>query len=131
MKIDHIAIWTQDLEGLRSFYIDHFGGQSGPRYVNDKKGFQSYFLSFQNGTRLELMSRQDVTQEKDANPYIGFAHLAFSVPLRKDVDSVAIRFRKMGLPIIDGPRFTGDGYYEFVTQDPDGNIIEITALEPI
>ncbi|HEX8536449.1 VOC family protein [Cystobacter fuscus] len=129
MRIEHVAIWTRDLERLRSFYETYFQASAGPRYVNERKRFSSYFLSFASGARLELMAKPllvDASGNADTPP-TGYAHLALSVGSREEVDAMAERFRHDGLPVVDGPRQTGDGYYECVVLDPDGNRIEITV----
>ena len=126
MQIEHVAIWTTDLERLKFFYENYFGATSGDKYVNETKGFSSYFLSFAAGPRLELMQRTDVTERSD-NEQLGYAHLAVVVGDESAVDELAKRFAADGYPAIDGPRHTGDGYYECVVLDPDGNGIEICA----
>jgi len=128
--IEHLAIWTADLERLRAFYERHFGARAGARYRNPAKQFESYFLSFDSGARLELMSRPSMAPAPLATPAVtpsGFAHLALSVGSRARVDQLTAQLREAGVPILDGPRQTGDGYYESVALDPDGNRIEIAA----
>jgi lactoylglutathione lyase len=129
MRIEHVALWTKDLERLRSFYETYFQANTGPRYVNERKQFTSYFLSFASGARLELMTKPQVmgAQGSADSPPTGYAHLALSVGSRDAVDTLAERFRREGHPVVDGPRLTGDGYYECVVLDPDGNRIEITV----
>jgi lactoylglutathione lyase len=129
MRIEHVAIWTKDIERLRSFYETYFQASAGPRYVNERKHFTSYFLSFASGARLELMSRPHLvaTDGGADTPPTGYAHLALSVGSPEAVDALAERFRREGHPVIDGPRRTGDGYYECVVLDPEGNRIEITV----
>jgi lactoylglutathione lyase len=129
MRIEHIAIWTPDLERLRQFYETYFEGRANTKYVNPRKQFASYFLTFADGTRLEIMqtpsvplSNNDVEQQ-----FTGYIHVAFSVGSREAVDALTDRLRIDGYPILDGPRTTGDGYYESTTLDPDGNRIEITV----
>ena len=126
MRIDHVALWTQDLERLRSFYERHFGATAGPKYENQEKQFSSYFLSFTSAARLEIMQRVDVS-EASSGERIGYAHLAFVVGSEADVDRFTQRLQDDGVPLVDGPRRTGDGYYESVVLDPDGNRIEIAA----
>ena len=128
MPIEHIAIWTHDLERLRSFYETYFGGTANTKYVNPRKRFESYFLTFADGARLELMqmrsvplSRNDIEQQ-----FTGYIHVAFSAGSREAVDALTERLGRDGYRILGGPRTTGDGYYESSVLDPDGNRIEIT-----
>ena len=128
MKIEHVAIWTSSLDALKTFYVERFGAEAGARYDNPAKGFSSYFLRFSDGARLELMAKTDVPA-RSGDPLVqtgGFAHLAFSVGSQEAVDAHCEATRASGLPILDGPRWTGDGYYEYVTLDPDGNRLEVT-----
>ncbi len=129
MRIEHVALWTKDIERLRSFYETYFQASAGPRYVNERKQFTSYFLSFASGARLELMSRPHLAAAggDTHTPPTGYAHLALSVGSPEAVDALAERFRREGHPVVDGPRRTGDGYYECVVLDPDGNRVEITV----
>lgn len=126
MRLTHVAIWTNDLERSRTFYVKYFGGESNTKYINPKKGFASYFVTFENGVALEIMQRTDITQQT-ACVYIGLAHFAFTVGTKKEVDSMIELFRTDGYFIVGEPRVTGDGFYEGVIQDPDGNIVEIVA----
>ena len=129
MHIEHVAIRVRDLEAMRLFYERYFGGRAGPRYENPAKKFQSYFLSFESGPRLELMQRPDVPPDA-ADPLVqrrGLIHLAVVVGTETDVDALSRRLATDGLRVVDGPRRTGDGYYESVVLDPEGNRIEITA----
>jgi lactoylglutathione lyase len=128
MRIAHVAIWTPDLERLRAFYETHFGAKAGARYVNAAKGFSSYFLQFDDGARLELMSKQTVEAATGASAAerAGYAHVALSLGSRERVVAMTDRLRAVGVPILDGPRVTGDGYFESVVLDPDGNRIELT-----
>ena len=128
MQIEHVAIWTRDPERLRSFYETYFNAVAGPRYENPRKQFMSYFLSFRSGARLELMSVPTLRDSDGSQlPAIGFAHLAITVGDEPGVDALTERLRADGYLVLDGPRRTGDGYYESVIADPDGNRIEITA----
>lgn len=128
MHIEHLAIWTQDLEKMKEFYETYFGVTSNTLYVNQKKQFKSYFLTFDSGARLELMQRPDIETmpESDGKQYYGYAHLAISVGSQVIVDRLTKKLKKDGYAVLDGPRRTGDGYYESVVADPDGNWIEIT-----
>lgn len=128
MKIEHIAVWVCDLEGMRTFYQKYFKAESNRKYENPQKRFQSYFLTFAGGARLELMQRRDVQKKQiDAIECFGLAHFAVSVGSEKEVDLLTERLRIDGVRVLDGPRRTGDGYYESVILDPEGNRIEITA----
>ena len=127
MKIEHVAIWTTDLEQLKDFYATYFGAQANNKYTNPEKGFESYFLQFISGARLELMSRPDVEANTSAPLYpVGLTHLAFSVGGKESVDGLTEKLRQAGYSVISEPRTTGDGYYESIIADPDGNLIEIT-----
>jgi lactoylglutathione lyase len=129
MHIEHVAVWTRDLEAMRIFYERYFGARPSQRYENPGKQFQSYFLSFGSGPRLELMQRPDVPPD-GADPLVqrrGLIHLAFVVGEEADVDALSRRLAADGFRLIDGPRRTGDGYYESVVLDPEGNRVELTA----
>lgn len=126
MHIDHVAVWTPDLDRLAAFYARYFQAAVGPKYTNPRTGFESHFLSFDTGARLELMRSPAVTAGVDG-PRYGYAHLAVSVGTNEAVDRMAEQFRADGVPVLDGPRRTGDGYYECVAADPDGNRVEVTA----
>lgn len=125
MHVHHIAIWTSDLERLRAFYQTYFGAQSGALYSNPAKQYTSYFLSFADGARLELMS-VPVIQPAPSTPAAGLAHLAFSTGSAEGVDRLTRRLQQDGYTLASAPRTTGDGYYESVVLDPDGNRVEIT-----
>lgn len=129
MNIDHIAIWVDDLERMREFYVTYFQMVSNEKYMNPKKGFTSYFLTFgESKTRLELMNRADITEEPfNRGPHKGIVHLAVSVGDKKAVDLLTERLRADGYEVVGEPRTTGDGYYESVVLDPEGNHIEITS----
>jgi lactoylglutathione lyase len=129
MRIDHIALWTTDLERCKAFYASYFGAVAGADYVNPAKGFTSCFLSFSDGARIEAMKTTMVSPvviEAGAQR-MGLTHIAISVESAARVDELTRKLIDDGFPIIDGPRRTGDGYYESVVLDPDGNRIEITA----
>ena len=126
MTIEHIAIWTNQIEELKGFYCQYFGATSGEKYHNPKKQFTSYFLSFSSGARLELMHKSGLEQAKNL-AQTGLAHFAISLGSTEEVDRLTQELRQAGIRHVDGPRRTGDGYYESTFLDPDGNLIEITA----
>lgn len=131
MIIEHIAIWTSDLERLRSFYCKYFNGVSNEKYVNPKKGFESYFLHFNSGARLELMQMRNIpanTNDTVSAQHQGIIHIAFGVESPAQVDLKAAQLKEDGYQILSGPRITGDGYYEFETLDPDNNRLEVTSI---
>ncbi|GAK61288.1 putative glyoxalase family protein [Candidatus Vecturithrix granuli] len=130
MQIEHVAIWTRDIERLKMFYVTYFGATAGKKYVNSEKEFESYFLTFDSGARLEIMQMPGILDVHGAGgdaQFYGYTHLAFSVGSPKKVDELTTQFQKDGCYIISGPRHTGDGYYESCVLDPDGNRIEITT----
>jgi lactoylglutathione lyase len=129
MHIEHIAIWTNRLEVMREFYEAYFQARAGSKYQNPAKQYESYFLSFSSGARLELMTRPGIADFNDMNGklLIGYSHLSFACEGEGGVDELTDRLQKDGYHVVDGPRHTGDGYYESVVLDPDGNRIEITT----
>lgn len=128
MKIEHIAIWSKDIERLKSFYKKYFNATAGDKYANPKKSFSSYFLSFRSGARLELMKMPSIPASRNSTEtqFTGYIHIAISVGSQEKVDQLTEQIRTDGYKIVSNPRFTGDGYYESVVLDPDGNRIEIT-----
>ena len=127
MRIDHIAIWADDIELLRAFYTRYFNLTSGALYTNPTKRFTSCFLSFgDGGTRIELMHIPDLHTPAERHNLRGLAHFAVSVGDRQTVDALTERLRSDGYTVLGEPRTTGDGYYESVVADPEGNRIEIT-----
>lgn len=128
MRIEHLAIWVSDLEPMKAFYQKYFDLQANEKYFNPKKEFSSYFLSFAHGARIELMHRPDIAGIlTKAHPKLGLAHFAISVGSKQNVDSLTERIRKDGYTLVGAPRTTGDGYYESIISDPEGNLIEITV----
>jgi lactoylglutathione lyase len=129
VKIEHIALWTEDLERLTSFYQTYFGATPGNRYSNPAKGFESRFIGFEGGARMELMRTTALSPVKHAPAAqrMGLTHIALSVGSEQGVDSLTSRLREDGYAVVDGPRRTGDGYYESVVLDPDGNRVEVTV----
>lgn len=126
MRIEHLALWCSDIEAMRAFYEKWFDARSNARYDNPKKGFSSYFVSFDDGARLELMQRTDVTERATVTP-LGYAHIALTLGSEEAVEQLTTRLLTAGVPVADGPRRTGDGYYESVVLDPEGNRIELCA----
>lgn len=126
MKLTHVALWTTRLEESRVFYETYFGGTSGEKYTNPAKGFESYFVRFGDGTALEIMRSTAVTDRPD-RVYTGWCHIAFDAKDRQEVEKLTERLRADGYRIVSEPRVTGDGYYESVVADPDGNPVEIVA----
>jgi lactoylglutathione lyase len=128
MKLEHIAVWTHDLEKLRAFYEKYFGAHANDKYINAKKGFESYFLSFTEGCRLEIMQMPGIpASENDIyKQFTGLIHFALSTGSKAEVDRLTELLRTDGYEVVGEPRTTGDGYYESVILDPDGNRIEIT-----
>ena len=110
MRIEHVALWTSDLERLRQFYETYLGARASAKYVNPAKRFESYFLAFESGARLEIMQRPDVLAgPSDAQPQLGWAHVAFSLGSEQAVDRLTARLAEDGVSVGDGPRRTGGG----------------------
>lgn len=131
MILDHVAIWTDDLKKLKDYYIKYFDAVSNDKYINPAKGFESYFLSFESGARLEIMKMPGIPDNMNDTVKLqhkGIIHMAFGVNTMKEVDAKAAQLQNAGFKILSGPRKTGDGYYEFETLDPDGNRIEVTCV---
>ena len=130
MKIEHLAIWTKQLENLKDYYTKYYDGTANDGYFNPKKNFRSYFIAFSSGARLEIMSKTGIPENKNAvagEQHLGLIHFAFEAGSMQAVDAKAIELQGAGFEILSGPRKTGDGYYEFETLDPDNNRIEVTT----
>ncbi len=130
MILEHVAIWTQQLEALKNYYITYFDAVANDKYTNPITNFESYFLTFESGARLEIMQKNDIPKNKndvEIQQHLGIIHLAFGVNSMKAVDAKAVELQKAGFKILKGPRKTGDGYYEFETLDLDGNRLEVTT----
>ena len=125
MKIEHIAIWVKDIEKMKGFYLHFFDMKSNEKYENPKRNFSSYFLSFKDGARIELMHNPDISEFIEKSK-LGLTHFAISVGNKEKVDSITENMRENGYQIIGEPRTTGDGYYESNIADPEGNLIELT-----
>ncbi len=126
MRIEHTALWVRDLETMKTFYCTYFGLSASEKYSNELKQFSSYFLTFTSGARLEIMHKPGIESKSEA-PSFGWAHLAISTGSREEVDKLTEKLRNDGYTIDGSPRTTGDGYYESVVLDPEGNQIEITV----
>jgi len=127
MHIEHIALWTDQLESLVAFYETYFDAAAQPKYINPKTHFESVFLTFESGARIEIMHKPELgARPTEAQP-LGYAHLAFSTGSREGVDRLTQRLAADGHRVIGQPRVTGDGYFESLILDPDGNRIEITV----
>ena len=127
--LEHAALWVDDLDAQCAFYAQHFGAQVGPLYTNPAKGFRSRFLAFEGGARLELMATSTLApvRHDPGAQRMGLTHLAISLGSEAAVDALTSRLRLSGVSVLDGPRRTGDGYYESVVLDPEGNRPELTA----
>ena len=126
MKIEHVALYVSDLEKAKEFFVTYLNGKANDGYHNPKTDFRSYFISFEDGARLEIMTRPELV-EQERNPYrTGYAHLAFSVGSKAAVDEVTARLDEAGYSVSSGPRTTGDGYYESCIVAFEDNLIEIT-----
>lgn len=128
MRVEHIAMYVNELEDAKDFFMRYFQAKAGDLYHNTKTGFQSYFLSFDDGARLEIMSRPDMADQEKALTRTGFVHIAFGVGSREALEELTGRLEKDGYEILSGPRMTGDGYYESCILGIEGNQIEITVL---
>lgn len=131
MKLEHVAVWTGKLEEMREYYTRHFNGKSNDKYTNRETGFESYFITFDSGTRLEIMQLPGIPEnlnDRIGKQHIGLIHLAFEASGMEAVISKSQELEKAGYRILRGPRVTGDGYFEFETLDPDNNRIEVTTV---
>ena len=126
MKIEHIALYVNDLEAARDFFVTFLGGKSNSGYHNRNTDFRSYFIRFDDGARLEIMTKPGLSDPEKPLNRTGYAHIAFSVGSREKVDELTERLRSAGYQVVSGPRTTGDGYYESCIVVIEGNQIEIT-----
>jgi lactoylglutathione lyase len=129
VRLEHIAMWVRDLDAMSSFYSSTFGGVVGPLYQNPTKQLATRFVQFGSGARIELMTTGSIslTEVSPGAQRMGLAHLAMSLGSEEAVDELTSKLKSGGAPVLDGPRWTGDGYYESVVLDPEGNRIELTA----
>jgi lactoylglutathione lyase len=129
MRIDHIALWSNDIERLKEFYSNYFNARPNKKYENSQKRFQSYFLSFDDGARLELMQMPNISDNKNdpAKQYCGYVHFCVSIGSEQNVIELTNKLKDDGFTVISEPRRTGDGYFESCILDPDNNRVEITT----
>ena len=127
MKIEHVAMYVNDLEAARDFFVKYLGGTSNDGYHNEKTDFRSYFISFEDGARLELMNKPDMYDMEKPLNRTGFIHIAFSVGSKEKVHELTENLRAAGYDVVSGPRTTCDGYYESCIVGIEGNQIEITV----
>ena len=126
MKIEHIAMYVNDLEKAKEFFVKYFNATANQEYHNQKTDFRSYLLSFDGGARLEIMNKPALTDKKKEASQTGYIHIAFSLGSKEAVDELTIKMRSDGYEVVSGPRTTGDGYYESCIIGLEGNQIEIT-----
>ena len=126
MRIEHIAMYVNDLETARDFFVKYFNGKANDGYHNTKTDFRSYFVSFDDGARLEIMNKPEIEDPEKALNRTGFIHIAFSVGSKERVDELTDALRADGYQVVSGPRTTGDGYYESCVVTIEGNQVEIT-----
>ncbi|MBE5981811.1 MAG: glyoxalase [Paenibacillaceae bacterium] len=126
MKIEHVAMYVNDLERTKKFFTNYFNGKANDGYHNPKTGFHSYFLTFEDGCRLEIMNKPVMEDPQKTLTRTGFIHIAFQAGTKENVDSLTLQLKQDGYEVISGPRTTGDGYYESCIIDLEGNQIEIT-----
>lgn len=127
MRIEHIAMYVNDLEGAKDFFCKYFDAASNFLYHNKSTGFRSYFLTFADGARLEIMNKPSIDSQTTPQNCTGYAHIAFSVGSKEKVNVLTKRLCEDGYPVISGPRTTGDGYYESCILGFEGNLLEITV----
>lgn len=125
MQVNHIALYVNDLEQMKDFYMKYFDASANSKYHNVKTGLQTYFLSFKDGARIEIMNKPTINQNEGILERPGYIHVAFSVGSKEKVDELTADLKKDGFQVVSGPRTTGDGYYESCVLDPEQNVIEI------
>ncbi|MBD5533783.1 MAG: glyoxalase [Lachnospiraceae bacterium] len=127
MKIEHIAMYVNDLEAAKQFFETYFDASANDGYHNKKTDFKSYFLSFDDGARLEIMNKPDMEDAEKSIQRTGYIHIAFSLGSKERVDSLTARLKDDGYEVVSGPRMTGDGCYESCVVAVEGNQVEITV----
>ena len=130
MKIEHVAIYVHDLESEKNFFVKYFGAKAGSKYTNFRNDFSNYFLKFDDGSRLEIMTRESMVDSDKPKYRSGFHHIAIEVGDKATVDEMTKKMERDGIIVVSGARTTGDGYYESVVLDPEGNEIELIAGNP-
>jgi lactoylglutathione lyase len=128
-RLEHVAMWVHDLDRVCAFYAEHFNAKVDDLYENPRKGFRSRFITFDDGARIEVMTTSKLapTEFAPGAHRMGLAHLAIALGSKDVVDVITARLKALGVPVLDGPRRTGDGYYESVVLDPEGTQVELTA----
>lgn len=127
MRIEHVAMYVNDIEDTKAFFVRYFGAKSNDMYHNVKTGFQSYFLTFEDGARLEIMTKPGMSDDEKSIARTGLIHIAFSLGSKERVDALTAQIKADGFEVLSGPRTTGDGYYESCILGIEGNQIEITV----
>ena len=127
MNFEHVALYVEDLEAMKAFYVRYFGATAANKYHNPRTGLQTYFLSFDEGARLEIMQRPEMSPRASGEHPLGYTHISFKLGSGEDVDQLTRVLQESGCPLLNGPRMTGDGYYESLLSDPEGNLIELVA----
>ena len=127
MYIEHIAMYVNNLEAAKEFFIKYFNATPNDGYHNTNTGFRSYFLKFDNGARLEIMNKPQMSDDEKGLNRTGYIHIAFSLGSKEAVDELTEKMKRDGYDVISGPRTTGDGYYESCIVGIEGNQIEITV----
>ena len=127
MKLEHVALCVEDLEAVKNFYTRYFCATVNQKYHNPRTGLQTYFLSFEGGARLEIMQRPGMNLRASGEHLLGYTHISFKLGSLEKVDELTRVLQENGCPLLNGPRTTGDGYYESVLSDPEGNLIELVA----
>ncbi len=127
MRIEHLAMYVNNLEATRDFFVKYLGGVSNDGYHNNTTGLRSYFISFEDGARLEIMNKPQMEDMEKSLNRTGYIHLAFSVGSKEKVEELTSQLQQDGYEVISGPRTTGDGYYESCIAAIEGNQIELTV----
>lgn len=124
---EHVALYVEDLETIKEFYVRHFHATANNKYHNPRTGLQTCFLSFDGGARLEIMQRPDMSPRASGEHPLGYTHISFKLGSIEKVHQLTGELQESGCPLLNGPHMTGDGYYESIFSDPEGNLIELVA----